>query len=317
LTIAFLLVITSTLPLPPCIARVMHFSHLKHDSVSLRVEVHGCDEAFANMLRRALTDVPVPATTRVTVRRNTSAFPNEVLAHRIGMLPLKSLFAAHRHATLKEKGPKVVRGSDVRAEDVEVASPEALVVCLAEGEELDMDLHVELGTGKDHARHSASVAARCVRRHEGMQRARKGGGEGGEEEERREVPLHERLPVECFCPSTGWGTRRCKECAGEKRREEERNAPVVFVMELETTGALLPLELLRRGMEIAEAQAANVAKRVAGGGEGTQGGYGAAPRLPPAPSVAWSCPPPDACRGSSRFFFEGGGGERSEKGEAS
>ena len=254
----------------------MHFSHLKHDSFSLRVEVHGCDEAFANMLRRALTDVPIPATTRVTVRRNTSAFPNEVLAHRIGMLPLKSLFAAHRHATLKEKGPKVVRGSDVRAEDVEVASPEALVVCLAEGEELDMDLHVELGTGKDHARHSASVAARCVRRHEGMQRARKGGGEGeeGEGEERREVPLHERLPVECFCPSTGWGARRCKECAGETRREEERHAPVVFVMELETTGALLPLELLRRGMEIAEAQAANVAKQVAGGGEGTQDSRG-------------------------------------------
>ena len=35
----------------------MRLAHLEHDAHALRVELHGCDETFANMLRRSLTDV--------------------------------------------------------------------------------------------------------------------------------------------------------------------------------------------------------------------------------------------------------------------
>ena len=247
----------------------MRLAHLLHDDVALRVEVHDCDETFANMLRRALTDVAIPATTRVTVRKNTSAYCNEILAHRIGLIPLKSKFAEHRPATLKVQGPRVVRAGDIVAEDVDIAAPDVLIVCLAEGEELDMTLHIQLGTGKDHARHSAAVAGRCVRRHAGMQYRYGCSCEDGNQMLSDDlepgdalVPLHERLPVECFCEDTEWGAARCKECAGRKRTLAQKHAPLVFIVELETTGALDPLEILRRAMEHAEAAAITTARQL-------------------------------------------------------
>ena len=230
----------------------MHLSNLQYDSGALRVEVHGCDEAFANMLRRSLTDVAVPAVTRVTVRKNTSAFPNEAIAHRIGLVPLVSKFAEHRSAALSAKGPCVVRAGMIKADDVEIAAPDVLIVCLNDDEELDLSLHIELGTGKQHARHNAAVAPRAVRRHAGMQLAADGAP----------VPLHERLPVECFCPATEWGALRCTECAGRKRMLTQKHSPLVFVLEFETTGALAPLELLRRALEHAEAACAHVGRRL-------------------------------------------------------
>lgn len=233
----------------------MHLANLQHDDHALRVEVHGCDETFANMLRRSLTDVAIPATTRVTVRKNTSAFPNEALAHRLGLLPLRSKFAEHRPATLKATGPCVVRADRIQADDVEVAAPHVLVVCLADGEELDVTLHIELKTGKDHARHNAAVAPRAVRRHAGMQHHPTTGAV---------VPLAERLPVECFCPTTEWGAERCAECAGRKRTLAQKHAPLVFVLEFETTGALRPLDLLRRAMEHAEDATTHVAQQLRG-----------------------------------------------------
>lgn len=231
----------------------MRLAHLQHDAHALRVEVHGCDETFGNMLRRSLTDVAIPATTRITVRKNTSAFSNEVLAHRIGLIPLRSTFAEHRPATLQVQGPRIVRAKDIVADDVEIAAPDVLIVCLAEGEALDMTLHISLATGKDHARHNAAVAPRCVRRHAGMQYAH---GTS------TPVPLHDRLPVECFCEATEWGADRCVECAGRKRTLAQKNAPLVFIMELETTGALAPLELFRRALEHANAAAVHVARRL-------------------------------------------------------
>lgn len=227
----------------------MRLARLQHDAHALRVELHGADETFANMLRRSLTDVAVPATQKVTVRKNTSAFPDEVLAHRLGLIPLRSTFAEHRPATLRARGPCVVRAGRIEAEDVEVAAPDLLVVCLNEGEEIDLTLHISLGTGKEHARHGAAVAARAVRRHAGMQ-----GPEA--------VPLGERLPVECFCEATAWGCERCAECAGRKRPLSQKHAPLLFLLEFETTGALAPVELLRRALEHAEAASAHVGRRL-------------------------------------------------------
>ena len=229
----------------------MHLERLQHDDRALRVEVHGCDETFANMLRRSLTDVLVPATTRVTVRKNTSAFNNEILAHRLGLVPLRSTFAEHRPATLRARGPCIVRAGHIAAPDVVVAAPDLLIVCLAEGEELDMTLHIGLATGKAHARHSAAVAPRCFRRHAGMQG--------------KDVALHDPTPVECFCEATDWGTPRCSECAGRKRSLADKHAALLFLLEFETTGALAPIDLLRRAMEHGAETAAGVARQLRAG----------------------------------------------------
>jgi len=231
----------------------MRLKALQHDAHALRVEIHGTEETFANMVRRALTDVLIPATVAVTFQKNTSCFPDETLAHRIGLIPLRSAFAEHRPATISAKGPCLVTAAHILAEDVDVPHPDLLVVCLADGEELRCTLDIALQTGKDHARHSAAVAPRAVRRHEGMQR------QLGISED---VPLHTALPVECFCDETAYGTARCGECTGRKRSLVDKHAPEVFIIEFETTGALSPLELFRRALESARDAAAHAQKQL-------------------------------------------------------
>lgn len=235
---------------------------LQHTPDRLRVELAGVDETFANMLRRALTDVPIAAAERVTFRINTSAFGSDVLAHRLGLVALRARAPHPTRATLSARGPAIVRASDIVSDDVEVASPFTLIVVLSPGEELDAVLHIGTDTGKRHARYNASVASRCVRRHRAAD----------------QPPLLScaapwtDLPRECFCQEVAWGST-CEECGGAKRIRALRDAPLSFVLEFETTGALPALELLRRSWEAALATVDDVAARL-GPNEGESMSHG-------------------------------------------
>lgn len=57
----------------------------------LEVTVNHVDSAFANGLRRVmLAEIPTLAIERVTVKANTSCYNDELLAHRMGLVPLLS-----------------------------------------------------------------------------------------------------------------------------------------------------------------------------------------------------------------------------------
>ncbi|MHA1926013.1 MAG: hypothetical protein ACW974_08870 [Candidatus Thorarchaeota archaeon] len=61
--------------------------HRQDDTLHFLVE--GIDVAFANALRRTmLTRVPAMAIDEVLVLENTSVMYDEILAHRLGLVPL-------------------------------------------------------------------------------------------------------------------------------------------------------------------------------------------------------------------------------------
>lgn len=226
--------------MPPRVA------HLQHDASKLRLALDGADETFVNMLKRALTDVRVPACVEVTFRRNTSAFCDDVLAHRLGMIPMrggeeKGDDESDTTVKLRAQGPCVVRASAVEG----AVHPDLLVVVLGPNEELDADLRVAYAHGKVHARHSAVVAPRVVRRHVTS-------------ETPLHTPLHTPLPLECFCAETPWGTPKCTECAGAKRSLAHASTPLRFFLEFETTGVVMPLDLLRCALEHTRAECVSV-----------------------------------------------------------
>ena len=52
------------------------------------VELRGVSDAFANQLRWALSrELPTVAAERVRIHENSTPFPDEYIAHRIGMIP--------------------------------------------------------------------------------------------------------------------------------------------------------------------------------------------------------------------------------------
>jgi len=56
-----------------------------------RLTIEGADSAFMNSLRRIiLSEVPAMAIDEVVVIENSSMLHDEILAHRLGLIPLKT-----------------------------------------------------------------------------------------------------------------------------------------------------------------------------------------------------------------------------------
>jgi DNA-directed RNA polymerase subunit D len=132
--------------------------------------LEGVDVSFANAMRQALmTEIPVLAIEDVTLRQNSSALYDEMLALRLGLIPIKTdnSFILRTEASgdaqfsvmlsLKEKGPKWVYSGDLTASDkkVSVVFDEIPITYLGEGQELDLDAVAVTGLGREHTKWQA------------------------------------------------------------------------------------------------------------------------------------------------------------------
>lgn len=107
--------------------------------------------SLANALRRSLYEVPVLAIDEVEIFRNDSALYDEIVAHRIGLIPLKN-------QKLKE-GEVVqyklnVEGREVVSQDFgkEVVYNDMPIVLLNGEQGLEVIAKARVGKGKEHAK---------------------------------------------------------------------------------------------------------------------------------------------------------------------
>lgn len=118
--------------------------------------------SLVNALRRAvINSVEVIAIEDVTIYKNTSSMYDEVLASRLGLVPIKtepSLSKSKKEIIfkLKETGPKAVHASDLVPSDKDIVPvyPDTLLLNLKEGESIELEAKTMFGTGKDHIKFS-------------------------------------------------------------------------------------------------------------------------------------------------------------------
>jgi DNA-directed RNA polymerase subunit D len=128
--------------------------------------------AFANSLRRiALEEVPTMAIEEVEVRKNTSVLYDEVLAHRLGLTPIKTDLKSYNlpsecpckgagcaqcqlKLSLKAKGPATVYASEIESSDPKSVPvfPKMPIVKLLKGQTLELEMVAVLGQGKEHSK---------------------------------------------------------------------------------------------------------------------------------------------------------------------
>jgi DNA-directed RNA polymerase subunit D len=129
---------------------------------------------FANLLRRLiLENVPTLAIEEVEFKNNDSILYDEVIAHRLGLLPLTTDLKTYNlpgnckckgklcarcsvTLTLTEKGPKIVYASSLKSKDPKVKPvfPETPIVKLLKDQKLQFIATAVLGQGKEHTKWS-------------------------------------------------------------------------------------------------------------------------------------------------------------------
>jgi len=150
----------------------MKIKQVSKDSGSVSFLLEGTSEAFANALRRIMVaEVPVFAIEDVTLFQNTSSLYDEMIAHRLGLIPLATDLAGEDLTLEKNKskvsfridkqGPGMVYSSDLVVSDPKIKPVygNIPIVPLNTGETLTLEAEAVLGNGKQHAKFQAATAA--------------------------------------------------------------------------------------------------------------------------------------------------------------
>ena len=142
----------------------MKLKEIYSDDNELHVIVEDSGESFMNLIRRTSSfGIKTFAIEDVTFNQNNSALYDEILAQRLGLLPLKvnkdifTLKKPELHFTLNVEGPKVVRASDLvtKGKGVEVLNPHTPIVVLSKDQKLEFTATAIIGTGVEHSKWSA------------------------------------------------------------------------------------------------------------------------------------------------------------------
>jgi DNA-directed RNA polymerase subunit D len=149
---------------------------------TLRFILSDVSPAFANALRRIMiSEVPVMALDDIMILENNSVMYDEILAHRLGLIPVttdpsynlpeecscKSELGCERcrasfSLEVEASDPvEVVYSSHLKPEnpDVRPVSDKIPIVKLAQGQRVKLEAYARLGRGKAHAKWQAVSAA--------------------------------------------------------------------------------------------------------------------------------------------------------------
>lgn len=143
------------------------------DGFLLSFTVKGLSVAYLNTLRRTVMDyVPTLAIENVEIRKNSSILYDEVIAHRLGLLPIvtepgtysfrvdgESGLGSELVLTLSAKGPCTVYAEMIKSKDSKAIPTHGKtpIVKLLKDQELEFEAKAILGCGITHAKWSPGL----------------------------------------------------------------------------------------------------------------------------------------------------------------
>ncbi|MBS3078670.1 hypothetical protein J4218_00970 [Candidatus Pacearchaeota archaeon] len=112
--------------------------------------------SLANAIRRSVLEIPILAIDEVEIVKNDSALYDEIIAHRLGLVPIKTDKGEKEvKFKLKESGPKMVYSTDLKPS---VETDHKLPIVLLDNEqELEVVCEARLGKGINHIKHSPGL----------------------------------------------------------------------------------------------------------------------------------------------------------------
>ncbi len=128
----------------------------KENKIVFRTDI---DESLANAIRRSLNQVPVLAIDDVEIIKNGGALYDEVVAHRLGLLPLKTdKVTSKTKGKLKliSKKEGMVQSGELKG-NVDIVYDNIPVTFLDKDQEIELLANTKLGKGEEHVKFSPGL----------------------------------------------------------------------------------------------------------------------------------------------------------------
>ena len=265
------------------VQKFLEIDILQKDDAKILLVLRGVPAAFVNALRRIIiSEVPVMAVDDVVIIENSSSMYDEILAHRLGLIPIKTdldsyvlpkdcsckseLGCPKCRATLTldvkaTDGIRTVYSSELKSEDPEISpvSGDIPLLKLASDQKVKLECYAKLGIGKDYAKWQPISA--CTYRYY------------------PKISINEDICDACgkcveACPKKILYTKgkkiqienalRCdicgeciKQCPKDKAGIDIRPEENVFIFYVESTGSLSPERLLTEAATILKKKSDN------------------------------------------------------------
>ena len=148
----------------------MSLEIINENEQKVSVKIKDVPIQYANALRRiCLNGVPIYAVENVDVLENSSVLADEGLAHRVGLIPLKTDLESSKDGNESDKimltldsgvseETRTILSGDLKSQDPNVipTSNDIPIVILAPGQSLKFEAYARLGKGTEHAKWNSS-----------------------------------------------------------------------------------------------------------------------------------------------------------------
>ncbi len=167
----------------------MKLKILEKSTDSVKIQLQGVSLAYANAIRRiALSEVPVMAIDEIVILENSSIIYDELLAHRLGLIPLKTDLSRYvlpkdcdcgnplgclkcrvllvLDSGAKESVKEILSEELISADEAIIpVRPDIPIVKVAPGQKVKLEAYARLGTGKEHAKWQAANVSilKCIK----------------------------------------------------------------------------------------------------------------------------------------------------------
>ena len=151
----------------------MSLQVINQDELKISVKLQGIPLQYANALRRiCLNGVPIFAIDTVDVLENSSILADEGIAHRLGLIPLKTDLPTIETTSDSDKimltldsgdttETRTIFSGDIKSQDgvIKPISDKIPIVTLAPNQKIRFEAHARLGRGTEHAKWNSSNIA--------------------------------------------------------------------------------------------------------------------------------------------------------------
>ena len=131
----------------------MELINKKNNQITFKVEL---GESLANAVRRYLNEIEISAIDEVEIIQNGSPLYDETIAHRMGLIPLKSPVKKGAKINLKTKKEGFVYSEDIKG-DVKVVYDRIPIANISKNQEMEINATIRTGKGSEHSKFSPGL----------------------------------------------------------------------------------------------------------------------------------------------------------------